>query len=231
MTNKVANLDEHVRETLRTNIISGDLIGGTHLSELKLSKEFNVSRTPVREALCALAADGLIEMVPHRGAFVRTIDTSEKSDQHYVYNQLMGMAARIAVERSGIESLMEIENLVSAIPSENITSIVKACEDINMFIRKQAQSPSLEASITAVERRMTSAPMWLDSEENITALKQEYTYLLGAFKRQKADVAEKTMRQVMTWLSQWTEETTEETSMIGATTTTSTTTETPVLNA
>lgn len=230
MTNKVANLDERVREMLRESITSGDLQGGAHLSELKLSKEYNVSRTPVREALCALAADGLIEMIPHRGAFVRTVDQTERSDQHYVYNQMMAMAARIAVERSGIEHIMEMENLVSAIPASDTTEMVSACMAVNTFIRKLAQSPALEASMTTVERRMTSAPVWLNSDENTASIKQEYTYILAAFKRQKADVAEKSMRQVMTWLSVWNEEetTTEIASDVMAT---SIKTETTVLNA
>ena len=104
MANTVSNLDEQVREQLRGRIVSGDLSGGAHLSELKLSKEFNVSRTPIREALCALAADGLIEMVPHRGAFVRTITETEQQDSMFIYSQLVSLAARTAVERAGIET-------------------------------------------------------------------------------------------------------------------------------
>ena len=107
MANTVSNLDEKVRESLRGRIVSGDLSGGAHLSELKLSKEFNVSRTPIREALCALAADGLIEMVPHRGAFVKTFTADEQQDTQFVYSQLISLATRTAVERAGIETLMD----------------------------------------------------------------------------------------------------------------------------
>lgn len=117
MAKTVSNLDEQVRESLRTRIVSGDLGSGAHLSELKLSKEFNVSRTPIREALCALAADGLVEMVPHRGAFVRTVEATETIDQHYIYNQMIAMATRVATERAGIESLMALENAVAAMDS------------------------------------------------------------------------------------------------------------------
>lgn len=202
MANTVSNLDEQVREQLRGRIVSGDLTGGAHLSELKLSKEFNVSRTPIREALCALAADGLIEMVPHRGAFVKTFSETEAQDSQFVYSQLVSLAARTAVERAGIETLMELEGTFSTFPTGSTTEFVTHAEKVISTIREIACSPALDKAITAVERGMTTAPIWLNDAGSIEQVKQEFTYLLGAFKRQKADAAEKTMRGIMTMLGQ-----------------------------
>ena len=202
MANTVSNLDEQVRETLRGRIVSGDLTGGAHLSELKLSKEFNVSRTPIREALCALAADGLIEMVPHRGAFVRTVSETEQEDNQAVYGQLISLAARTAVERSGIETLLQLETALSNIPMNSTVEFVKHAENIISTICTVAQSPALEKAIASVERSMSSAPLWLNDKASMETIQQEFTYLLGAFKRQKADAAEKTMRQIMTLFTQ-----------------------------
>lgn len=202
MANTVSNLDEKVRESLRGRIVSGDLSGGAHLSELKLSKEFNVSRTPIREALCALAADGLIEMVPHRGAFVKTFTTDEQQDTQFVYSQLISLATRTAVERAGIETLMDLETSISGMPTTSTTEFVTYAEGIISAIRNIASSPALDKAITAVERGMTTAPMWLNDDSSMEQIKQEFTYLLGAFKRQKADAAEKTMRQIMSLFNQ-----------------------------
>lgn len=202
MANTVSNLDEKVRESLRGRIVSGDLSGGAHLSELKLSKEFNVSRTPIREALCALAADGLIEMVPHRGAFVKTFTADEQQDTQFVYSQLISLATRTAVERAGIETLMDLETSISGMPTTSTTEFVTYAEGIISAIRNIASSPSLDKAITAVERGMTTAPMWLNDGSSMEQIKQEFTYLLGAFKRQKADAAEKTMRQIMSLFNQ-----------------------------
>lgn len=202
MANTVSNLDEKVRESLRGRIVSGDLSGGAHLSELKLSKEFNVSRTPIREALCALAADGLIEMVPHRGAFVKTFTADEQQDTQFVYSQLISLATRTAVERAGIETLMDLETSISGMPTTSTTEFVTYAEGIISAIRNIAASPALDKAITAVERGMTTAPMWLNDGSSMEQIKQEFTYLLGAFKRQKADAAEKTMRQIMSLFNQ-----------------------------
>lgn len=202
MANTVSNLDEQVREQLRGRIASGDLAGGAHLSELKLSKEFNVSRTPIREALCALAADGLIEMVPHRGAFVKTFTEDEQKDTLVVYSQLISLATRTAVERAGIETLMDLETSISGMPMTSPTEFVTYAEGVINSIREMAASPALDKAVTAVERGMTTAPIWLNDSSSMEQIKQEFTYLLGAFKRQKADAAEKTMRQIMTYFNQ-----------------------------
>lgn len=64
-----------------------------------------------------------------------------------------------------------------------------------------AASPTLNAAIQTVDRRMLSQTMWLEDETKFEDIKKEYTYLLAAFKRQKGDSAEKTMRQIMTYFS------------------------------
>ncbi|MEC8467069.1 MAG: GntR family transcriptional regulator [Pseudomonadota bacterium] len=220
MAKTVSNLDEQVRESLRNRIVSGDLAGGAHLSELKLSKEFNVSRTPIREALCALAADGLIEMVPHRGAFVRTFSENEQQDSQMIYSQLISLATRTAVERAGIETMLDLETSISGLPTTTTTEFVTYAEGIITAIRQVAASPALEKAITAVERGMTTAPLWLNDDKSMEQIKQEFTYLLGAFKRQKADAAEKTMRQIMSLFNQV--ETTDQTVDMAAIATTTT---------
>ena len=58
-------------------IVSGELAPGTVLRQEQLSEQFNVSRTPVREALRRLAALGLVSFVPNRGVRVRTISQEE----------------------------------------------------------------------------------------------------------------------------------------------------------
>ncbi|MFT7144807.1 MAG: DNA-binding GntR family transcriptional regulator, partial [bacterium] len=174
------------------------------------------------EALCALAADGLIEMVPHRGAFVRTINETEQQDSTFVYSQLISLATRAAVERAGIETMMELETLFSTTPAKNTVDYVKYAENVITSIVTIAQSPALEKAITAVQRSMTSTPIWLNDSQSMEAINQEFSYLLGAFKRQKADAAEKTMRQIMSHFTvfETTEEDVDMSSVQGTTTST-----------
>eukprot|EP00903_Cladosiphon_okamuranus_P002080 g2078.t1 len=71
------SLTELVTETLREWIVSGDLELGEHLSEIRISKELEVSRTPVREAVNRLEMEGLLTVEPMRGTFVFSLEPSE----------------------------------------------------------------------------------------------------------------------------------------------------------
>ncbi len=193
----VENLDSHVREALRNKILSGSLSSGYHLSELQISKEYNVSRTPVREALCALAADGLIEMVPNRGAFVREITPATMQDQHHVYGHLIALAARMATERVDIETLLAYENAMGGLDGSGDT-FADSFGELNRLIRQSAGSASLEDLIETMEKRMPALVLPETMEASKRAeIQQAYAYILTAFKRRKPDVAEKTMRQLM----------------------------------
>lgn len=71
------SLTELVTETMRDWIISGRLELGSHLSEARLAKQLNVSRTPVREAINRLEIEGLLDVQPQRGSFVFELQPNE----------------------------------------------------------------------------------------------------------------------------------------------------------
>lgn len=194
----IENLDTHVRESLRGKILSGELHGGAHLSELKISKEYNVSRTPVREALCALAADGLVEMIPHRGAFVKDMPQATIEDQKWVYCHFMALAARFATTNVGIDGLMDLENAATTLNTtakgeDFVTALTKSLG----MLRAASQSPMLDEAIDMVERRMNITNLLSPAVGKKEEVRQSFTYLLGALKRRKAEAAEKTMRELM----------------------------------
>lgn len=194
------NLDTMVRESLREKILSGELDGGFHLSELKISKDYNVSRTPVREALCALAADGLVEMVPHRGAFVTHVPTSTKVDQLQSYSLFLGLAAKLAAEKASIEALMDLETAFSFAQDESIDSAayLASLETALEMIERTSASPTVTEAITMVKRRTNMSELWATSLNQRKELNTQFATLLGALKRKKGDAAEKTMRQMAT---------------------------------
>ncbi len=89
---------ERVADTLRDRILRGELLPGTHLQEIPLSEDMGVSRTPVRSALQALAAEGLLDYLPKRGYTVREFTLAEIETAHEVRANLEGMACRLAAE-------------------------------------------------------------------------------------------------------------------------------------
>lgn len=197
-----ANLDEHVRETLRQKIITGNLEGGYHLSELKISKEFNVSRTPVREALCALAADGLIEMVPHRGAFVTNVPCDTRVDQLKTYGLFMALAARLATENGQIELIMDLETAISALKSaSDEETYTDALAGVNATLRQACGSATVQEALDMVARRTDLTQLWQHAFAQKDTLNKAYTSLLSSLKKPDVDGAEQAMRQIMDALS------------------------------
>ena len=191
------NLDGMIREKLRQSILSGEVPSGTHLSELKLSKEYGVSRTPVREALCALCADGLIEMIPNRGAFVKTPSPEAIQENRILLGHLIALTARQACAKLAETDTARLERLIEqmAQPGQSFES---ARHEIHTVIERAADMPALERMLAYLTRRLPSPvlPMVAICKE-AEMVQQGYNYFLAALKRDKPDTAEKAMRDIM----------------------------------
>ncbi|PIZ30033.1 MAG: hypothetical protein COY40_05560 [Alphaproteobacteria bacterium CG_4_10_14_0_8_um_filter_53_9] len=201
MANHPDNLDALVRESLRQKILTGVMEGGFHLSELKISKDYNVSRTPVREALCALAADGLVEMVPHRGAFVTQQSKQSQADQLRAYTLFTGLAAKLAAENASIEMLMDLETAFSFTQSNQPMSadvFQNAAQTAVEMVEKAAGSNMVSEAISMVSRRLALSDVWatVTTQEQQKEMTNQFGLLMAAIKRKKGDAAEKTMRQI-----------------------------------
>ncbi|ANY06145.1 GntR family transcriptional regulator [Pseudonocardia sp. HH130630-07] len=86
-------------EILRRWIVEGRFAPGERLNEVDLARELGISRGPLREALQRLAASGLVTLVSHRGAYVRTFSRREIADLFELRIALEEMAAGLAAER------------------------------------------------------------------------------------------------------------------------------------
>src|SRR5918997_6239315 len=89
-------LHDEVAERLRALIRSGDLEPKARVNELELAARFGISRTPLREAIKILATEGLLELLPNRGARVASISEAELDDMLEVVAGLEGTAAELA---------------------------------------------------------------------------------------------------------------------------------------
>jgi DNA-binding GntR family transcriptional regulator len=97
--NAAMKISDQLREKIEEQIATGALPPGSSLDEATLVEQHGVSRTPVREALIQLAAEGLIEIRPRRGAVVSTIGPTRLSEMFEVMAELEAMCARLAARR------------------------------------------------------------------------------------------------------------------------------------
>src|SRR3989440_12330811 len=94
---------------LEEAIVAGEIAPGTVLRQEQLSEQFQVSRTPIREALRRLAALGLVDFVPNRGVRVRTLSREELHEAFLVRAELEGLATELAATRMTEQDLEELE--------------------------------------------------------------------------------------------------------------------------
>ena len=93
---KPTMLGQQISEVLKQAIVANKIKCGEHLLELQLQKKFGVSRSPLREAFQALRRIGLVEIIPNKGTFVKSITEEEIRENYEVRAPLEGVAARKA---------------------------------------------------------------------------------------------------------------------------------------
>lgn len=104
-------LYEEVAEQLRQRIFRRELEPGSWIDELKIAEEFGISRTPLREALKVLAAEGLVTMKVRRGAYVTEVSDKDLRDVYHLLALLESDAARVVAESATDAQLRELEVL------------------------------------------------------------------------------------------------------------------------
>ena len=106
------SLGSRVFQRLREDILSGKYKEHDELRENTLGKELGVSRTPVREALRQLELEGLVTIVPNKGAYVTSIKAKDVADIYHVRSMLEGLCARWATEHITEEQIGRLEEIL-----------------------------------------------------------------------------------------------------------------------
>src|SRR5687768_16598956 len=104
-------LYEEVAELLRQRIFQRELEPGSWIDEVKLSQEYGISRTPLREALKVLAAEGLVTMKVRRGAYVTEVSEKDLADVYHLLSLLESDAAGVVAGRATEAQLADLESL------------------------------------------------------------------------------------------------------------------------
>jgi len=104
-------LYEEVAELLRQRIFKRELEPGSWIDELKIAEDYGISRTPLREALKVLAAEGLVTMKVRRGAYVTEVNEKDLSDVYHLLSLLESDAAGVVATRATPEQLKELQEL------------------------------------------------------------------------------------------------------------------------
>lgn len=105
---------DQAREVIRHMILTGTYGPGQRLKEMDISQELGISRSPIREAVQGLANEGLVKIVPQKGAFVASFDIQEVGELYEVREALEVMAVRLAADRAEDHRVEELEEFLEA---------------------------------------------------------------------------------------------------------------------
>ena len=100
-----------VAEQLRQRIFQRELEPGSWIDELKIAEEFGISRTPLREALKVLAAEGLVTMKPRRGSYVTEVSETDLKDVYHLLSLLESDAAGVVAAKATPSQISELQTL------------------------------------------------------------------------------------------------------------------------
>ncbi|WP_433803159.1 GntR family transcriptional regulator [Actinomycetospora sp. CA-084318] len=156
-TTLAARASERAHLALREEILRGALPPGARLGEVELAERLGVSRTPVREALSRLAAEGLVEVLPHRGARVVSVSADDLDAIFDVRSALEPRATGRAASRVTAEDLDALDDLATRMlaigapgPEQDLDALVGLNRDFHARLLEAAASPALSTALAGV---------------------------------------------------------------------------------
>lgn len=187
---------ENIYQAIKEAVISGQLPPGSRLVELSLADHFGVSRTPVREALKHLIAEGLAIHDGSRGLVVRALEPDEIREIYTVREVLDGLAARLAAERISMDDLrglgLILEMMADAARMGRYEALVQMNIKFHEVIYRAAGNARLmilAQSLNDFVRRF-SARAFVSPERDQEVL-EEHKAVLRAMERRDSEAAEK----------------------------------------
>lgn len=198
--NNYKPLRDVVFENIRSAILEGTLKPGERLMEIKLADQLGVSRTPVREAIRKLELEGLVIMLPRRGAFVANMNKRDLIELLEVRTGLEGLAAYFAAGRISENGIMKleksIEELEVAVKNNNITEMLRVDEEFHNIIFEGSGNNRLKSIMNSLWETVYRFRLkYMSDYSSAVNIVDEHRKILDAIKKGKATLAERLAKE------------------------------------
>lgn len=182
--------------TLEEEILSGSLKPGDTLTEIALAERLGVSRTPLRAAIHALAEEGLVEVVPNKGAVVLGVSRDDLIEIYDIRMRLEGIAASLAARRISEEALAKLTESVELsefyLAKNDCDHLKELDSDFHNILYKSSGNRHLCKILTELHRNIRSyRKMSLSVPERLKTSVEEHKRLLAAISSRNEELAEK----------------------------------------
>jgi len=184
---------------IRELIVTLELPPGSLVNERELMEQLGLGRTPVREALRALARERLVDVYPRRGMFVSPVDVGDLAGLSEVRLTLESHAARLAAERATDAERTETDALLAELDvsaAHDERTLIDLDQRLHRHVYRCAHNPFLEATLN--EYYMLTLRIWflvLDRVVRLGDAIQEHRELLEAIRDRDPERAEGVMRR------------------------------------
>lgn len=190
---------DRIRQTLEQEIVTGALPDGYRLDEMGLSSRFHVSRTPVREALHSLATAGLVELRPHRGAFVSQPSLRDMVEMFEVMAELEALCVKLASRRATQKDIERLETTCvtceAAFNTGDADRYYRANEAFHLAIYAAGGNSFLAARATELHHRLSAfRRLQLRARNRLRHSLEEHRAVVEAIKHGDAEQASELMR-------------------------------------
>lgn len=185
--NEYMPLRDLVYTTLRQAILKGELQPGERLMEIQLADKLGVSRTPIREAIRRLEKEGLVTMIPRKGAEVAAISEKMLKDVLEIRMTLEKLALSLAITRASagdVEALAEAEEAFrGAVDSAELIAMAESDEHFHFIIYRAANNGKLIEILESLKENMYRYRLEYLKDENYRKdLMQEHETIIKAFR-------------------------------------------------
>ena len=151
-------LHQQVAQQLRQMLVESRIVPGAKLNERELCEKLSVSRTPLREAIKMLAAEGLVELLPNRGAVAVQLSEADVGHTFEVMAQLEAMNGELAAERATPEQIEEIralnDQMLDAYTRRDLSTYYTLNARIHRTISMAANNPVLTSLYETINARL-----------------------------------------------------------------------------
>ncbi len=191
-------LYQEVAERLRQRIFAHELTPGDWIDEQKLAEQYGISRTPLREALKVLAAEGLVDLKPRRGCYVTEISRQDIDDIFPLMAMLEGRCAFIAVQLAKPADIRDLkaihEKLELAAKESRIDAFFEANQEFHRRIQELTNNRWLLSVIQDLRKVLKLSRLHsLSLEGRLQQSLEEHRIIMAAFEAGDAGKAEKSM--------------------------------------
>ena len=153
-------LHDQVVLRLRTMLVEGRIAPGAKLNERELCLQLHVSRTPLREAIKLLAAEGLVDLLPNRGAVAVRLTESDVVNAFEVLGGLEAMSGELAAQRVTDDELTEIRamhyEMLASFTRQDLSGYYRLNALIHTAINAAAKNPLLTSTYQGINARVQS---------------------------------------------------------------------------